>query len=145
MGLGDAVCSFNPIYGQGMTVAAIESMVLRNHLIRGDQVRPQRFFRDAAKKIRVAWQTAVGSDLALPEVEGPRPLSMRISNTFMNWALTAAETDALVALQVTRVTNMVDPPSRLVRPGFLARVARVHRIRGRDLRGSADVLAPAAA
>lgn len=143
--LGDAVCSFNPIYGQGMTVAAIESIVLRDCLTRGDQDRPQRFFRAAAKKIRIAWQTAVGSDLALPEVDGPRPLSMRISNAFMDWVLTAAETDPLVALQVTRVTGMVDPPSLLLRPGFLARVARVHRTRGRDLRASADVLPPVAA
>lgn len=126
--IGDAMCSFNPIYGQGMTVAAIESLVLRDCLRHGDQDRPHRFFRTAARKIRLAWQTAVGADLALPEVDGPRPLSMRLSNAFMDWVLTAAETDPLVALQIHRVTSMIDPPSRLLRPGFLARVAR----RGRE-------------
>ena len=142
--VGDAMCSFNPIYGQGMAVAALEALVLRDWLTRGDQDRPQRFFRAAAKEIRVAWQTAVGSDLALPEVPGPRPLSMRLTNGYLDWVMTAAETDPLVSGQLARLTGMIDPPSRLLRPSFIARVARVHRARGRDLRASADVLPPVA-
>jgi len=138
--VGDAMCSFNPIYGQGMTVAAIEALVLRDCLARGDQDRPQRFFRAAAKKIRVAWQTAVGSDLALPEVQGHRPLSMRLTNAYLDWVMTAAETDPLVSGQLARLTGMVDPPLRLLRPSFVARVAQVHL----GLRASADVLPPVA-
>lgn len=127
--VGDAMCSVNPIYGQGMTVAAMEALVLRDCLTRGDQDRPQRFFRAAAKKVRVAWQTAVGSDLALPEVEGPRPVSMRLTNAYLDWVMTAAETDRLVSGQLARLTGMIDPPSRLLRPAFVARVAQAHRRR----------------
>lgn len=76
---GDAICSFNPIYEQGMTVAALDALVLRDCLHRGDGDLSRRFFRATAKKIGVAWQLAVGSDLALPEVAGPRPVSMRIT------------------------------------------------------------------
>jgi 2-polyprenyl-6-methoxyphenol hydroxylase-like FAD-dependent oxidoreductase len=43
--VGDAVCSFNPIYGQGMTVAAVEALILRDCLRRGDSDLPRRFFR----------------------------------------------------------------------------------------------------
>jgi 2-polyprenyl-6-methoxyphenol hydroxylase-like FAD-dependent oxidoreductase len=125
--VGDAICSFNPIYGQGMTVAAIESLVLQDCLARGERDLSRRFFRAATKKIAMAWQTAVGSDLALPEVAGHRPLSMRISNAYLNWVLTATETDPAVAGQFMRVTGMIDPPSRLLRPGFVARVAKAHR------------------
>ncbi|OHV06564.1 FAD-dependent oxidoreductase [Mycobacterium talmoniae] len=127
--LGDAICSFNPIYGQGMTVAAIEALLLRDCLARGDADLPRRFFRAAAKPIGVAWRTAVGSDLALPEVPGHRPLSMRISNAYLNWVLTAAETDPVAAGQFMRVTGMIDPPTRLLRPGYIARVAKAHRVR----------------
>lgn len=73
LAFGDAICSYNPIYGQGMTVAALEAVALRDCLRRGDSDVPRRFYRKSAKKILVAWRTAVGSDLALPQVpEGGR-------------------------------------------------------------------------
>lgn len=126
---GDAVCSFNPIYGQGMTIAAIEATVLRECLRRGQRNLPRRFFRASAKKIRVAWQTAVGSDLALPEVVGPRPLSTRISNAYLDWVMTATETDPTVAGQFIRVIGMIDPPTRLLRPSIVLRIAQANRVR----------------
>jgi len=126
---GDAICSFNPIYGQGMTTAAVEAMVLRDCLRRGERNLPPRFFRASAKKVRVAWQTAVGSDLALPEVNGPRPLSMRISNTYLDRVMTAAETDTVVAQQFIQVIGMIDSPARLLRPSIMLRLARTSRRR----------------
>ncbi|CAM2918234.1 2-polyprenyl-6-methoxyphenol hydroxylase-like oxidoreductase [Mycobacterium intermedium] len=126
--VGDALCSFNPIYGQGMTVAAIEAAILRDCLRRGVRGLTRRFNRRAAKGVRVAWQTAVGSDLSLPEVPGPRPLSMRASNLLLDRVLTATESDPVVAGQFLRVTAMIDPPSRLLRPSMLLRIMRAqHR------------------
>jgi 2-polyprenyl-6-methoxyphenol hydroxylase-like FAD-dependent oxidoreductase len=66
--VGDAMCSFNPIYGQGMSIAAVEAVILRDCLERGDRDLPQRYFRAAAKQIRVAWRAAVGADLTLPQI-----------------------------------------------------------------------------
>jgi 2-polyprenyl-6-methoxyphenol hydroxylase-like FAD-dependent oxidoreductase len=131
---GDAICSFNPIYGQGMTVAAIEATVLRECLRRGERGLPRRFFRASAKKVRVAWQTAVGSDLALPEVVGPRTPSMRITNAYLDRVMSAAETDPLVAGQFMRVIGMIDPPARLLRPTILRRIARASRPQPTDRR-----------
>jgi 2-polyprenyl-6-methoxyphenol hydroxylase-like FAD-dependent oxidoreductase len=125
--VGDAVCSFNPIYGQGMTLAAIEATVLRDCLRRGQRGLPRRFFRASAKQIRVAWQTAVGTDLALPEVAGTRPLSMRITNAFLERVMTAAETDPIVTGQFMRVTAMIDSPVRLLRPSILRRIVQTKR------------------
>src|SRR6476659_5376635 len=85
--IGDAICSFNPIYGQGMTVSAIEASVLRDCLRGGERNLPRRFFRASSKHVRVAWQTAVGSDLSLPEVAGRRPFSMRITNAYLRRVL----------------------------------------------------------
>lgn len=114
--VGDTVCSFNPVYGQGMTVAAIEATVLRDCLLKGTKDLPRRFFHTSARHVRVAWQTAVGSDLALPEVVGPRPLTMRITNAYLERLMTASETDPVVAGQFTRVIGMIDAPTRLLRP-----------------------------
>lgn len=125
--LGDAVCSFNPIYGQGMTVAAIEALVLRESLRRGEKDLPRRFFRASAKKIRIAWLTAAGSDLALPEVNGHAPLSIRLSNAYLDRVMTAAERDSAVMLSFLRVMGMMDSPARLLLPGFMFRVFRMRR------------------
>jgi 2-polyprenyl-6-methoxyphenol hydroxylase-like FAD-dependent oxidoreductase len=131
---GDAVCSFNPIYGQGMTVAALDAMALRECLRRGDQDLARRFFRASAKTIRVAWRNAISADLSLPEVAGDRPLGMRINNKFSDWVLTAVETDLVVNDQFFRVLGMLDSPTRLMRPAILARVLRANLTRAQQVR-----------
>lgn len=141
--LGDAFCSFNPIYGQGMTVAAIEATILRDCLRAGDADLPRRFHRAAAKTIRIAWQTAVGSDLALPEVQGRPSLSMRLMNAYTDRVLRAAETDAVVTRDFLRVVGMVAPPAQLVHPATLVRVARGQRRRVTLVGGGAPVLTAA--
>ncbi|MGB3483230.1 MAG: 2-polyprenyl-6-methoxyphenol hydroxylase-like oxidoreductase [Mycobacterium sp.] len=139
--VGDAFCSFNPIYGQGMTVAALEALILRDCLRGGLCELPERFFAAAAKSIRVAWQMAVGSDLALPEIEGARPLSMRLTNAYLDRVLRAAESDVLVAQEFLRVTGMVSPPSRLVHPAVVSHVVRAN-LRRRVREPATPVAAP---
>jgi 2-polyprenyl-6-methoxyphenol hydroxylase-like FAD-dependent oxidoreductase len=122
--IGDAICSFNPIYGQGMTVAAIEAETLRGCLRSGDRNLPRRFFSESAKAIQVAWRIAVGSDLALPQVQGRRSLATRITNIYMDRVLTATETDPAVAQQFFRVAWMLDTPTRLFHPSIVLRIAK---------------------
>jgi hypothetical protein len=110
-----------------MTVAAIEALVLRESLRHGEKDLPRRFFRASAKKIRIAWLTAAGSDLALPEVNGRAPLSIRLSNAYLDRVMTAAERDSAVMLSFLRVMGMMDSPARLLLPGFMFRVFRMRR------------------
>ena len=121
--IGDAVCSFNPIYAQGMTVAALEAELLQQCLRQGPDQLQRRYFRAAAKPIGNAWQLATGADLSLPEIDGPRPLAVRIANQYVNHLQAAASSNALVAQRFTRVMGMIDAPSRLLRPEVAARVA----------------------
>jgi hypothetical protein len=106
-----------------MTVAAMDALVLRDCLRRGGPDLPRRFFGSAAKGIGVAWQMAVGADLALPEVEATRSLSVRLPNAYIDRVLSAAETDLYVAEQFWKVLNLVERPSHLLRPSVMARVA----------------------
>jgi hypothetical protein len=126
---GDAMCSFNPIYGQGMSVAAMDALALRKSLRRGGTHLPRRYFRSAAKSIGVAWGLGPGSDLAFPEVEGRRTASMRLTLRFANWVLNACETDAVVHARFFRVVGLAEPPSRLFHPSYIYRVATVNRRR----------------
>lgn len=127
---GDAISSFNPIYGQGMTVAALEAEVLRDCLRKGNRNLTRRFYRKSSKKIEVAWRTAVSSDLMLPQIPGRRPLSLRVMNSYMHRVLTAAETDSSVAQQFFRVVWMLDGPSALFRPSMVHRIAKATLTRG---------------
>jgi 2-polyprenyl-6-methoxyphenol hydroxylase-like FAD-dependent oxidoreductase len=123
---GDAICSFDPIYGQGMTVSALEAVALRDCLVRGRHDLARRYFRAAAKSIGVAWRMGAGSDLAFPEVQGRRSLSMRVTNRLADWVLTACESDAVIVEKFFRVNNLIDPPVRLMHPSFISRVAAVN-------------------
>jgi 2-polyprenyl-6-methoxyphenol hydroxylase-like FAD-dependent oxidoreductase len=138
--LGDAICSFNPTYGQGMTVAALQAQALRQCLAEGTSHLARRFFRAAAGPIGVAWQFSVGGDLALPEVEGPRSLSTRLTNKYVERLQTAAESDLDIAEQFTRVIGLIDPPSRLMRPKMLMGAAR--RRRPPTIRQETEALTP---
>lgn len=128
--MGDALCNFNPLYGQGMSVAAIEAVILRDCLKQGDHNLPRRFFQASAKEIRVSWQAAVGADLTLPQIAGKRPLSIRIINAYLDRVLAAAETDPAVVQQFLRSMNLIDPPSYMLRPSTIFRVLKNSGKRG---------------
>lgn len=130
--IGDAICSFNPVYGQGMTVAALDALVLQDCLRRGQRDLARRFFRASAKPIGQAWQIAVGADLTMPEVEGNRTLTMRITNRYVDRLLTAAESDIRVAERFLRVSWLIDPSVRLLHPSLLFRAATVNNRRRRQ-------------
>jgi 2-polyprenyl-6-methoxyphenol hydroxylase-like FAD-dependent oxidoreductase len=122
--MGDALASFNPIYGQGMTVAACEAMALRDTLAHGLNGLARRFFRAAAKVVDIPWQLAVGSDLALPCVPGPRPLAARIINAYIARLQRAATRDPAVSAAFVKVIHLVAAPTSLFAPGVFLRVMR---------------------
>jgi 2-polyprenyl-6-methoxyphenol hydroxylase-like FAD-dependent oxidoreductase len=129
--IGDALSSFNPVYGQGMTVAAVEAHALRALLaspVKDDDLAA-RFFRTAARIVDVPWSIAGGGDLRLPGVPGPRPLKVRVINSYVARVQAAAAVDPAVGLAFLRVANTVDLPDKLLRPSVALRVLRAGRTR----------------
>jgi 2-polyprenyl-6-methoxyphenol hydroxylase-like FAD-dependent oxidoreductase len=120
--MGDALCSFNPAYGQGMSTAGLQAMALRDCLAGGPDRLERRFFKAAVQRTEIAWQLSAGGDLALPEVEGPRPLQARIANAYIGRVLRAAEYDWTVAERFMKVCWLIAPPRLLMSPKTVGRV-----------------------
>lgn len=139
LAMGDALTSFNPIYGQGMTVAACQALALREVLAAGESGLAKRFFRAASKVIDIPWQLAVGGDLSLDVVPGKRPLPVRIVNAYVARIYSVAPQDAVVSEAFQRVVHMLEPPESLFTPRLLWRVL----VKGRGAPTGAAVLAPA--
>ena len=131
LAVGDAVCSFNPIYGQGMSVAALEALTLRRHLKRGIEPQPRRWFRDLARVVDVPWDMSAGGDLLFPGVPGRRTLKIRLLGGYLSRLHAAAADDAHLATAFIRVAGLVAPPQSLLSPGIALRVLRGGRARRR--------------
>jgi 2-polyprenyl-6-methoxyphenol hydroxylase-like FAD-dependent oxidoreductase len=122
--IGDAVCSFNPVYGQGMTVAAMEAMTLRQVLATGGIEQPRRYFKAIARTIDIPWDIAVGADLAFPAVTGKRTAKVRMINAYLPRVCAAAEHDPDLAKALTLVFGLKARPQALMRPDRMVRVLR---------------------
>jgi 2-polyprenyl-6-methoxyphenol hydroxylase-like FAD-dependent oxidoreductase len=125
--LGDAVCSFDPIYGQGMTSAAMQAEALGACLDRTGGVNrrfARRYFKAAAKVVAVPWSIAVGGDFAYPDTTGKKPAGTDLLNRYMERINLAAQHDDLVALRFNEVAALVRRPESLLAPRFFLRVRR---------------------
>jgi 2-polyprenyl-6-methoxyphenol hydroxylase-like FAD-dependent oxidoreductase len=120
--LGDAVCSFNPIYGQGMSAAAQQSEALQQCLAGGDKDLALRFFTRASKVVDIPWSIAVGSDLRIPETIGPRNAGANFVNWYIAKLHKAAHRDPRASLAFLKVANLLAPPPSIMHPRMVMRV-----------------------
>jgi 2-polyprenyl-6-methoxyphenol hydroxylase-like FAD-dependent oxidoreductase len=123
--VGDAVASYNPIYGQGISVAALQALVLHHVLAaEGRERLAPRFFERAAEVVDVAWLMAVGADFGFPETTGPKPRGTDLVGRYLSELTRRAHRDGELRDALFRVIMMERPPSTLFRPGVLWRVFR---------------------
>ncbi|MFI5894029.1 FAD-binding monooxygenase [Actinoplanes sp. NPDC051513] len=121
---GDATCGFNPVYGQGMSVAAMNAAALGDELSHGGEPDPYRYFGAVAQSLEAPWRMAVGADLALPGVTGPALTASPLTPDYLRRLQLAGTEDADLAAALLRVTGLVDPPQTLLRPEIVERVDR---------------------
>ncbi|MFK0266073.1 FAD-dependent oxidoreductase [Streptomyces angustmyceticus] len=125
--VGDAVASVNPIYGQGLTLAALQATCLSAYLRTG--ARPHApaldYFRRAAVVVDAAWQLSATADLAQPHVTGPYPRGYRLARWAVDKITEASVLDSEVNRAFMDVAHMRRHPKSLTRPAVLARTARV--------------------
>ncbi|MGH3834723.1 MAG: FAD-dependent monooxygenase [Pseudonocardiaceae bacterium] len=120
--IGDAVSSFNPIYGQGMTVAANQALVLRRLLAHSANPVPSQYFQAIAKVVDPPWDIAVGADLSFPGVPGTRTGKIRMANAYLPRLHAAAASDVALGAAFVRAVGLLDRPEGLLRPDRVLRV-----------------------
>lgn len=122
--VGDAVASFNPVYGQGMTTASLGAELLAQALEDGgapDQLG-RRFQRRLAKLMAPVWMQTTTEDLRFPGTEGERKLVQRIMHAYVDRVFVMATRDPSVRRLLTEVLMMTRPSTALFTPGLFVRV-----------------------
>lgn len=120
---GDALASFNPTFGQGITVAAKQAVLLRRlcrHVALPELGKV--FVEQATPIVDVAWNAAVGPAFAYPGVAGRLTLKMRLANAYLPRVVARAHEDVQVATALLRVMQFLAPPASLFAPRLLFRV-----------------------
>ncbi|MBL0885626.1 NAD(P)/FAD-dependent oxidoreductase [Myceligenerans indicum] len=117
--VGDAMCSFNPVYGQGMTVAALESELI-GRLASEGEISGEEYFARAAELLDGPWAASTGGDFAFLGTE--LPAEVQEANAFIAQVQEAAAHDPVVTRAFMRVTGLVDPPGTLASDEIAERV-----------------------
>jgi 2-polyprenyl-6-methoxyphenol hydroxylase-like FAD-dependent oxidoreductase len=149
--LGDAVCAFNPVYGQGMTTAALAAETLDDCLWAQRRRRPagdlegmaRRFQRLLARRNRDAWMLSTGEDLRYPTTTGTTAgRILRAQHRYFDRVERAAVTDPAVTEVYARVFGMLERPTALFRPRIVAAAIRSGRAPTRPAAPTVGVPAP---
>jgi 2-polyprenyl-6-methoxyphenol hydroxylase-like FAD-dependent oxidoreductase len=120
--IGDALCSLDPTYGQGMTIAALEALTLRDCLNVGRTGLAQRYFRATSRYIGETWAANQARSRVTSPTHDRNPMRQRFSRWMSRAALRAAAHDTVLTERFFRVSNFIDPPSRLQDPALIPRI-----------------------
>lgn len=121
----DALASFNPTFGQGITVAAKQAVLLRDLCRRLPLAELGKvFLQQAAPIVDVAWSTSVGPAFQYPGVVGRPTLRMRIANAYLPHVVTRAHRDVQVATALLQVMQFLAPPRTLFAPAIMLRLTQ---------------------
>jgi 2-polyprenyl-6-methoxyphenol hydroxylase-like FAD-dependent oxidoreductase len=133
--VGDALCSVNPVYGHGMTVATLEAIMLGDCLDQrpaADPLTIRTFYRRAARLVDVAWTMANSADFAYRGTQGHRPRGLTVSNWYLKQVILATHVSPAVVGALLRVQHLMEPGTALLRPAMIADVLRgAHQARRR--------------
>jgi 2-polyprenyl-6-methoxyphenol hydroxylase-like FAD-dependent oxidoreductase len=125
--IGDALCAFNPLYGQGVTVCALEAEALDRCLRALDAADPpgedfaRQYFRNAAGVVGDAWLVATATDLLFPAARGRRPPGLGVFGWYNRQVLELCSCDPRVLRRFLEVLHFLKRPAALFGPRtFLA-------------------------
>ncbi len=126
LALGDAIASFNPVYAQAMSSAALQVAALDEVLTGGGPLDTlwKPFFKLAARVVDLPWALAAGLDFSFPETRGRKSRGTNLKNAYMAKLQRATHRDTVVYGAFLRVANLLAPRKSLFQPPIMWRVLR---------------------
>lgn len=120
--IGDAHCRFDPLFGQGISVAAVQALELQSSLFqtkRADKGFGQRFHKRISKIIDVPWEMATTEVLRHPEIKGERTLVQPYKQWYCKRVYELSASDPEIYSRLVRVMNLIRSPLHLFHPKVL--------------------------
>jgi 2-polyprenyl-6-methoxyphenol hydroxylase-like FAD-dependent oxidoreductase len=127
--LGDAVCHFNPVYGQGMSAAACQARALGEVLERRARASQDlsglalEFFPAAFEVTRTPWALAAAIDFQDGRTTGDFPVEEMPSLAMFQLVAALADTDPEAAQLTADIITLARPLSALHEPRWLEKLA----------------------
>jgi 2-polyprenyl-6-methoxyphenol hydroxylase-like FAD-dependent oxidoreductase len=140
--VGDAFCSFNPIYGQGMSTGAMQAEALGECLRQGVRGASDRYRRRAGEILQGPWALATAGDLGFPEVEGTRPPGFGLMTWYGNRFQQLAGYDEEAMTTFARVQHMIESPAAMFSPRMVLKVLTVRPDKAAQTPGPRLLAAP---
>ena len=124
--VGDALCAFNPIYGHGITVAALQALELRAASTSAEPADVgRRLLLRVARRAALPWSIATSEDLRYPTCDGRLTLVQAQIGRYTHALDTlAAHGDTRARRSTAAVYHLMAPPARLLHPRLIAATAR---------------------
>ena len=125
--MADAACSFDPVFGQGMTVAALQAVELdKLHVRTGGNMAgfPRKFHKRIAAVTNLPWMLATGETRRFPELSNPKPVWLKLMHWYNGLIYSASGSDPAVYECFLKVLHLTTGPHQLIHPKILWRVAR---------------------
>lgn len=125
--MGDALCRFDPVFGQGMTAALLEAEELKGMFKNtsstiGSRRWVKRLYKQFAKRLSPLWLMVTAEDFMYSGTEGKCFVGLKLLQTYLQAVYRLSEYDPAVYKPFSRVLHLLDSPFTLFKPAILLKV-----------------------
>lgn len=131
--IGDALCRFDPVFGQGMTASALSAVALQKVLetsnlnAMGSSLFSKKVYKKIMASLAPLWLMVISEDFMYRNTQGKRPFGLSVLQGYMKAIYRLTESDASVYQTFSRVLHLLDSPFKLFHPRILVKVLAVRR------------------
>lgn len=122
--IGDAFCRIDPVFAQGMSLAAMEAKALRELSMKGLNKKQltKRYYKNVSRIIAIPWLIALTEDFRFRTTSGRKPAGLPLFQWFVKKVTLACSQNERVYAQFIKVLHLKSHPVSLARPVLLARI-----------------------